>query len=136
MVSAARLPTERMLYDPTIANICNFESISYKMPSYVIIGTPFMYLPTGGKTEKTTPSIYIYIPHFKQIFNSIQSTNPRVITCSIRVRFAAFLYPFWRIHISTISQKLLLALETCCLSIKSSTKGIFKIVSFDLAHTF
>lgn len=38
VVSAARLPTERMLYGATI-------------------GISLMYLPTGGKTEKSTPSI-------------------------------------------------------------------------------
>ena len=38
---------------PTIANICDFDSISIKIPSFVIIGMSLIYLPAGGKTEKS-----------------------------------------------------------------------------------
>lgn len=140
VVSAARLPTERMLYGPTIVYICNFVPISIKIPSYVIIGISLMYLPTGGKTEKSTQSINKSLISNKDLIRSIAPISESSLAAyqflMICVRFAASSYPFWRIHCSTSSQKFVLALGTLCLSIKSFTKGIFKIVSFDLAQAF
>lgn len=118
----------------------NWTDVVRRNNCYVIIGISLMYLPTGGKTEKSTPSINKSLISNKDLIRSIAPISESSLAAyqflMICVRFAASSYPFWRIHCSTSSQKFVLALGTLCLSIKSSTKGIFKIVSFDLAQAF